>query len=223
MSGAGGRAAIARGSVVEVYELPGGQLVRTIAHGAPVSAVAFATTGRDLISGATDGSLLVTRDSGARLMLPATPGGIDAVGSCPTAGSSRPTYSGRAPASHGPAQISSKTRGRRARAAVGSYTIEVQFKGGDLDDADDEHDQRPELCIAHPRERAGAMRPSDCWGMTPTASLGGPGRRLPRVYRGAVHLDEARTLFTLQALTKASDAHDVRVESTKLKDYDIES
>jgi len=52
---------------------------------------------------------------------------------------------------------------------------------------------------------------------------GGPGRRLPRVYRAVVLLDENHTLFTLQALTKASDAHDVRVESTKLKDYDIES
>jgi hypothetical protein len=35
-------------------------------------------------------------------------------------------------------------------------------------------------------------------------------------------LDENRTLFTLQALTRASDADDVRVESTKLKDCDIE-
>lgn len=58
--------------------------------------------------------------------------------------------------------------------------------------------------------------------MTPTASLGGPGRRLPRVYRGEVALDEIRALFTLQALTKANDAEDVRVESTKLKDHDIE-
>jgi hypothetical protein len=47
--------------------------------------------------------------------------------------------------------------------------------------------------------------------------------RLPRVYRAAAYLDENRTLFTLQALTKANDAQDVRVESTKLKDYDIES
>ena len=46
--------------------------------------------------------------------------------------------------------------------------------------------------------------------------------RLPRVYHGAVLLDERRALFTLQALTKARDAEDVRVESTKLKDYDIE-
>jgi hypothetical protein len=68
------------------------------------------------------------------------------------------------------------------------------------------------------------MRPSGCWeNDRSTALLGGAGRRLPRVYRGAVLLDESRALFTLQALTKANDAEDVRVESTKLKDYDIES
>lgn len=50
-----------------------------------------------------------------------------------------------------------------------------------------------------------------------------PWPRLPRVYRRAVLLDENRALFTLQALTKANDADDVRAESTKLKDYDIES
>jgi WD40 repeat protein len=79
VSAGGDRAAVARGGVVEVYELPGGRLVRTIAHGAPVGALAFATTGRDLISGATDGSLLVTRDGGARIALPASAGGVDAV------------------------------------------------------------------------------------------------------------------------------------------------
>lgn len=40
----------------------------------------------------------------------------------------------------------------------------------------------------------------------------------PRVFP-----DEGRALFMLQALTKASDAQDARVASTKLKDYDIES
>ena len=49
-----------------------------------------------------------------------------------------------------------------------------------------------------------------------------PAKAYP-IYRAAVVLDEIRTRFTLQALTNASDAHDVRVESTKLKDYDIES
>jgi cytochrome c len=68
---------------VAVYELPGGRLLRTIAHGAAVNAVAFATTGRDVASGAVDGSLLVTRDDGTRLVLPASPGGIDAVAFLP--------------------------------------------------------------------------------------------------------------------------------------------
>jgi len=77
---AGDRAAIARGTAVEVYELPGGKLLRSIAHAAPVSAVAFATTGQDVVSGATDGSLLITRDGGARVEPPVSPGGIDAVG-----------------------------------------------------------------------------------------------------------------------------------------------
>jgi WD40 repeat protein len=83
VSGAGDRAAVARGNTVEVYELPGGHLLCTIAHGAPVNAVAFATAGRDIISGAIDGSLRVTRDDGARLALPISAGGIDAVALLP--------------------------------------------------------------------------------------------------------------------------------------------
>jgi len=79
VSAAGDRAAIARGNTVEVYELPGVRLLRTIAHDAPVNAVAFATTGRDIVSGAIDGSLLVTRDDGVVLALPTSAGGIDAV------------------------------------------------------------------------------------------------------------------------------------------------
>jgi WD40 repeat protein len=83
VSGAGDRAAIARGNTVEVYELPGDRLLRTIAHGAPVNAVAFASTGRDIVSGAVDGSLLVARDDGAVLVLPKASGGIDAVAFLP--------------------------------------------------------------------------------------------------------------------------------------------
>ena len=79
----GDRAAIARGNTVEIYELPGGRLLRTIAHGAPVNTVAFAASGRDIVSGAVDGSLLVTRDNGAALSLPASSGGIDAAGFLP--------------------------------------------------------------------------------------------------------------------------------------------
>jgi WD40 repeat protein len=83
VSAAGDRAAIARANTVEVYELPGGRLLRTIAHSAAVNAVAFAGGGRDLVSGAVDGSLLVTRDNGAQLALPIFSGGIDAAGFLP--------------------------------------------------------------------------------------------------------------------------------------------
>jgi WD40 repeat protein len=83
VSSAGDRAAIARGNTVEIYELPGSQLLRTIRHPAAVNAVAFATVGHDFVSGATDGSLLVTRDGREPLALPAFPGGIDVAGFLP--------------------------------------------------------------------------------------------------------------------------------------------
>jgi WD40 repeat protein len=76
----GDRAAIARGHTVEVYELPSCRLLRVIRHGAAVNAVAFAPSGHDLVSGATDGSLLVTRDDREPIVLPPSSGGIDAAG-----------------------------------------------------------------------------------------------------------------------------------------------
>jgi WD40 repeat protein len=82
VSDGGDRVAIARGSVVQMYELPGGRLLRTIDHPATVSAVAFALTGRDLVSGSVDGSVRVTRDDGAELSLHIS-SGIDAVGLLP--------------------------------------------------------------------------------------------------------------------------------------------
>ncbi|MBC7976434.1 MAG: protein kinase [Myxococcales bacterium] len=78
VSSAGDRAAIARGHTVEVYGVPGGDLLRTIDHSAAVNAVVFANSGRDIVSGAVDGSLIVTRDSGASLTLPRVTAGIDA-------------------------------------------------------------------------------------------------------------------------------------------------
>lgn len=77
---AGDRAAIARGNNVEVYELPAARLLRTIRHGAPVNTVAFAATGRDIVSGAIDGSVIITRDNGALTALPTSSAGIDAAG-----------------------------------------------------------------------------------------------------------------------------------------------
>jgi WD40 repeat protein len=79
VSAAGDRAAIARGDTVELYELPSRRMLRVVKHGAAVTAVAFAPAGRDLISGAIDGSLLVTRDGRTPIGLPASSGGIDTV------------------------------------------------------------------------------------------------------------------------------------------------
>jgi WD40 repeat protein/serine/threonine protein kinase len=78
LTSTGDRAAIARGNAVELYALPSGQLFRTITHSAAVNAVAFAPEGHDLVSGAVDGSLLLTRDEGDPIALPTSPAGIDA-------------------------------------------------------------------------------------------------------------------------------------------------
>jgi WD40 repeat protein len=74
VSAGGDRAAIARGNAVELYALPGGRLLRRIEHAAPVSAVAFAPMGRDVVSGAVDGSILITRDDGSSRALQAAAG-----------------------------------------------------------------------------------------------------------------------------------------------------
>lgn len=83
VSAAGDRAAIARGNDIEVYELPTARLLRKVKHAAPVAAVAFAASGRDIVSGATDGSVIVTRDNGTLTALPTSSAAIDAVGFLP--------------------------------------------------------------------------------------------------------------------------------------------
>jgi WD40 repeat protein/serine/threonine protein kinase len=84
VSETGDRAAIASGNNVEIYELPTARLVRTVKHASPVAAIAFASSGRDIVSGALDGSVIVTRDSGALTALPtSTSAEIDAVGFLP--------------------------------------------------------------------------------------------------------------------------------------------
>jgi WD40 repeat protein len=82
VSSAGDVAAIARGTAVQVYELPGGRLLRTVEHGAAVSAIAFAGSGRAMVSGALDGSVRVVRDDGTELALQAT-GGVGATALLP--------------------------------------------------------------------------------------------------------------------------------------------
>jgi WD40 repeat protein/serine/threonine protein kinase len=83
VSEAGDRAAIARGTAVEVYELPGAHLLRRISLPAAVNTVAFAPSRGDIIVGAVDGSLVIARDDGVETALPAAPSGIDAAGFLP--------------------------------------------------------------------------------------------------------------------------------------------
>ena len=83
ISADGDRVAVARGNTVEVYEVPGGRKLRTIAQGALVHTVAFSKTGRDIVSGGVDGSLLISRDNGALLTLPRSSAGIDVAGFLP--------------------------------------------------------------------------------------------------------------------------------------------
>jgi WD40 repeat protein len=80
VSAIGDRAAIAHGNAVEIYEVPGGRLLRAIHHPAAVNTVAFANAGHDLVSGAVDGSLLVTRGDRDPIALPTSPDGIDVAG-----------------------------------------------------------------------------------------------------------------------------------------------
>ncbi|HEX8113840.1 MAG TPA: protein kinase, partial [Kofleriaceae bacterium] len=78
LTASGDQAAIARGNTVEVYALPSGQLLRTVAHPVAVSAVAFAPAGHDLVSGAVDGSLLITHDGSESIELQRSSAAIDA-------------------------------------------------------------------------------------------------------------------------------------------------
>src|SRR6185503_17516026 len=80
VSAGGDRAAIARGTTVAVYQLPGGRPMRTIEHRAVVTAVAFASTGHDLVSGDIDGAVLITRDDREPILVGTSPSSIDVVG-----------------------------------------------------------------------------------------------------------------------------------------------
>ncbi|TMQ11967.1 MAG: hypothetical protein E6J90_33105 [Deltaproteobacteria bacterium] len=79
LSALGEQVAISHDHAVEVYEVPGNRLVEVIQHSSRISAVAFSRTGHDVVSGAVDGTLLVTRSGRAASLLAAS-GSIDAVG-----------------------------------------------------------------------------------------------------------------------------------------------
>jgi WD40 repeat protein len=77
VNAAGDRAAIATGNLVRVYELPGGRIVNTVHHDAAVTTVAFAPSGRELVSGSSDGSLVVTPDGNDPVAVAKLPAAID--------------------------------------------------------------------------------------------------------------------------------------------------
>jgi WD40 repeat protein len=77
VSSMGDLAAIATGNTVAVYELPGGRLVRTIQHRAPVTTVRFGERSHAILSGSTDGGLLVTRDGRESAAFSSSLGAID--------------------------------------------------------------------------------------------------------------------------------------------------
>jgi WD40 repeat protein len=82
VSAAGDLAAIARGTAVNIYGLPGGRLLRTLQHGAAVSAIAFPDAGHAMASGALDGSVRVVREDGSTFALQAS-GGVEALALLP--------------------------------------------------------------------------------------------------------------------------------------------
>jgi WD40 repeat protein len=80
----GARAAIARGNTIELFSLPGATPLGTVTHTAVVTSVAFAAGGHDMVSGSTDGTVLVTQDGKTEaLRLTASSAGIDVVGFLP--------------------------------------------------------------------------------------------------------------------------------------------
>ncbi|HEU4727706.1 MAG TPA: WD40 repeat domain-containing serine/threonine-protein kinase [Kofleriaceae bacterium] len=78
VSAAGDRAAIARGNAAEIYELPGGRLLRTVDHGARVTALAFGPGG--LVIGDASGTVTAT---GRGQIVPAIGYGVDALAALP--------------------------------------------------------------------------------------------------------------------------------------------
>jgi WD40 repeat protein len=65
------------GNVVTIYELPGGRVLSTVHHSAPITTVAFASSGHELVSGSVDGSLMVATDEHAPIEVAMLPGAVD--------------------------------------------------------------------------------------------------------------------------------------------------
>jgi WD40 repeat protein len=83
LSAADGLSGIARDRVVEIYRLPGGELLRTVQHSAPITTVRFSTNGHDLVTGSSDGEILITREGVESSSLPARPAAVDSAAFLP--------------------------------------------------------------------------------------------------------------------------------------------
>ena len=83
VSSDGAQAAIARGSEVALFGIPGGGLLHAVAHHAAVNTVAFRASTHDLVSGSIDGTILLTRDGQQPVPLPHVADGVDVVGFLP--------------------------------------------------------------------------------------------------------------------------------------------
>lgn len=75
--------AMARGNLIDLYDVTTGKLSRTVNQGTAVTALSFGESDHDLVSGAVDGSVLFTREGAAPEALPKAAGAIDVVGLLP--------------------------------------------------------------------------------------------------------------------------------------------
>ena len=77
VSSSGDVAAIAQGRDVGIYELPNKRLQTTIHHGATVTFVSFDHSNHDLVTGDSDGVLMITKDGHPPELLNHMTGGVD--------------------------------------------------------------------------------------------------------------------------------------------------
>jgi WD40 repeat protein len=72
-------AAIAAKDRVNIHGLPNGRVLHIADHSSAVTAAAFSATSDDLVSGSSDGTLLVTRDDGGQFQFARAEASVDAI------------------------------------------------------------------------------------------------------------------------------------------------
>lgn len=133
VSSGGDLAAISRGDTAEMYELPGGKLVRSVRRSAPITAVAIADTG-ELITGAADGEVTTTASGTTRILAAPSGAAIDALLLLPDQAIAAADASGRLRilvAGQVGADVAIGVRARMLRAAPdGHYVLVVPYYSG---------------------------------------------------------------------------------------------